>query len=589
MKLFKQIVICFCIGLIILACISQLPNRDECLTSLTVAAGLKDGDSYKFAKIMANLVKNNSSGKICLNLDEHTKGTEENLRKLKNNEAQLATAQEDVLIMKDFPTLQVNNEAPAPLPPSIPSKEARIVSMLFLDIYQLVVRADTGIKSVADLKSKRVAMLSRDGGQINSFAFLMQHYGLIGKDQQQLFELVDVSNDEKKALCDNKTVDAVFHVRVLGNPRIGQLLTDKKCNARLLTIDQAAAIKIKNPYLEKVQIPKGAYQGGNNPIPDDGPDNVPDYQKRIVTTLSVPRLLLAREDVDKEVIRKITEIIFEHQQKLVTEMPFVANMNSPENLKGIGLLIPMHPGAQAYFDREKPNWFEQHSGGIQLLLSLVSLLIGLGFWLWQQFEQIRKNKADDYIREVTALMDAEECVKAVFEYLIANKSNDEQRFSKFRNVITDKAAKILVEERVSELALSRKSISEDSRNSFHSTLHKVVNAIENIVEKEKIFDEIIQKTTILLDKQQEKEKLKTNLSQALDPLKTNTSNQQLVQKPSQFIECKSLEIRQDLEAIFKRAVNALVEERISQESFQSFRVIWQIAVGEVERESSRSS
>lgn len=386
----------------------------------------------------------------------------------------------------------------------------------------------------------------------------------------------------------------------------------------MLTINQAAAIKSKNPYLQEVEIPEGAYQGGKNPIPDNGEEQVPDYKRQIVKTLSVPRLLLARKDIDDKVIREITEIIYNNQQEFVTEMPFVAHMSSPANSKGIGSPIPIHPGSQAYYDREEPSWLEQKSGVIQVFLAFVPLLITLGTPVWlflKRLEQIRKNKADDYIREVTALMDTEECIKAIFEYSNPDNLNKKEQLNKFKNVIIEKAAKILVEERVSELAFHRELISPHSRDSFKKTLDTIINAITNIslhaFQDIDIFAEIIKKAEKLLEDKQEKdfqnnllffmdswqkwfgvmsidklisiesEKLKINLGLGLESAKTNTNKEPL--------ESKILQIRQDLDAIFKRAVNALVEERISQDSFQSFRVIWQIAIGGVERDSHRSS
>ncbi|MBR8833188.1 MAG: hypothetical protein DSM106950_03870 [Stigonema ocellatum SAG 48.90 = DSM 106950] len=57
----------------------------------------------------------------------------------------------------------------------------------------------------------------------------------------------------------------------------------------------------------------------------------------------------------------------------------------------------------------------------------------------------------------------------------------------------------------------------------------------------------------------------------------------------QFLESVPREMQRDLDAIFRRATSALVEERISEASFQSFRVVWQVAAGDVGRENHRSS
>lgn len=629
MKRYIRFVIPFGIGLIIVSGINLLNvKKDKCYVTLRMAAGLQGGDSHTFGKNMADLVAKYSDegNKICINVLENPdpQGTEENLDKLEKNEAQLATAQADILVMKDLPTLQ-SDQGQVPLDSRALLNQAQVVSLLFPDMYQLIVRSDSNIKSVSDLERKQIAMPPKKGGQIKSFVFLMQHYGLITKDQQlvTLVEVGEKDQDLQKALCEKENgvykVDAVFQVRAIGNQAIRELLRDEKCQARLVPIDQAAALKTQNPYLEETSIPEGAYRGGKNPIPNDGPDNVPDYQKQTVTTLSVQRLLLARKDVPKEVIQLLTKIMYQHQQELVKEMPLAANMSPPDNFKGIGL--PIHEGAQAYYDREKPSWLEQNSGAIQVLLGTVGIAIAVIPWLWwlkQRFEQRRKNKADDYIREVTALMDALDCFQAVVKYLNAKKSNDTEQLKKFNDVITKKAAKILYEKEVAVLAHSHKLISHDSLISFDKTLKIVVKAIEKIPEQapDEIFQAIPQKAKEVLKEQQEKrlqnqllpfnhgwqkffglmsldelqntenEKLKESLDVTLQTLRAPANTRQALPEPSlfaQFLKSESLEIQRDLDAIFKRAVNALVEERISQESFQSFRVVWQIATGDVDQ------
>ena len=562
-------------------------KQGKCRDKLKIAAGLSGGDSYDFANEIQKLVEKYSAGEICITVSK-TEGTQENLKKLENKEAQLATAQADILIMKDLPSLKAVNGKRVDLASSVGLNSAQAVSLLFLDAYQLVVRNDSGIENVSDLKDKRVAMPPKTGGQIHSFAFLMKHYGLIAKDQQ-LVKLVEVG-DEEKAFC-NKQVDAVFHVRTVGNESIRNLLT--QCNGRLVPIDQAAALKNKNPYLEETEVPKAVYQGGPNPIPNEK-----------VNTVGVPRLLLARSDVRKEVIQQMIQILDNHQQELIAAIPSAAKINLP---KGIGL--PIHEGAQAYYDREQPSWIEKNAGAIQIILGIVGILITVspGIWFWlKQREQRRKDKADDYIREVTALMDAEDCIKALVEYLKAKESNDSEQKAKFQNILVEKAAKILLKKREAELDYRKRLISDQSLNSFRRTLERVVSAIKKMLESEEIFSKILNEAMEILVKQGKKrllhlmsldkseitlkEKFKADLDKNLSEAKSLTNIPQALQSSQfvQFLKSASQEIQRDLDAILRRATTALVEERISQKSFQSFRVVWQIAAGGVERESHQS-
>ncbi len=621
----------FGIGMIIVLSIGSLylknaNSTNSCKQTLKVAAGLEGGDSYVFASEMKALVENNSEKNICIDVLPGLQGTRDNLDKLNSKQADLAMAQADILVMNNLPRLRLDNQKEIDVNSLLPLSldSAQMMSLLFQDVYQLIVRGDSSIKTISDLKpGKKVAMPPARGGQIISFTFLMQHYGLITEKEQQvkLVEVGDNDEDLKKALCEKENndykVDAVFQVRAVRNQKILELLRDKQCNARLVPIDQATAITGQNLYLKEAEIPEGAYGG--------------DLQKQKVKTVSVPRLLLVHKDVDKEVIQQITKILYEHQQELVKKMPLAANMSPPnsstsdDDFKGIGL--PIHPGAQAYYDREKPHWIYQNSGIIGLCFSFVLTVITvrrtIALWLKQR-EQRRKNKADDYILEVTALMDAEECVEGIVKYINAKESNYSHQLKQFRDIIAEKAAKILVEKQVAELAITSKLISTDSLKSFSKTLRKVVNAIEKMPEEasEEIFNVIPERARQVLDKRKtkdftnqllplklflyrlfrpisldelaniENEKLKINLDKTLQNAKTPTEKLQPLQEAfefAQFLESESLEIRRDLDSILKRAVNALIEERISQESFQSFRVIWQIAKGDVDREKSTVS
>jgi TRAP-type uncharacterized transport system substrate-binding protein len=69
----------------------------------------------------------------------------------------------------DLATVQADIEA-------VPS--ARIISNLYPDMFQLIVRKDANINTFHDLKGKRMALPSKGGGQWFSFWFTAHHYGV---------------------------------------------------------------------------------------------------------------------------------------------------------------------------------------------------------------------------------------------------------------------------------------------------------------------------------------------------------------------------------------------------------------------------
>ena len=159
----------------------------------------------------------------------------------------------------------------------------------------------------------------------------MQHYGLKPSD----FTLVELSAAEANEALRKGEVDAIFRSLALGNSLTRELLQTTR--AQLVPVDQAAAMKISRPYLEEATIPKGAYRG--DPL-------IPD---RDLPTVGVHSALLTNQDVSPDIIRKITSILFDHRYDLAANNQLFANISHSDDDKIIGL--PLHPGAQAYYDR----------------------------------------------------------------------------------------------------------------------------------------------------------------------------------------------------------------------------------------------
>ena len=355
-----NILILLSIGLIVALGIYTVSDRTQ-VHRLTVAAGSKQGESYVFSQALAQVVAKYQPN-IKIQVIE-TKGSEENIELLEQKKVQLATAQADT--------------------PTLPS--ARIVSFLFPDTFQLVVMEKSGIEQVSDLRGKRIALPPEGGGQYKSFWFLAAHYRLKSTD------LIYTAMDEQQAdrAFRNNQVDAVFRVRPPGNKSIQELVQAGR--GRLVAIDQAAAMKIKQPSLEAAFIPKGAYQG-DPPIPATP-----------LPTVAVQRLFLANKDVDKDIIRQITSILYERRQDLVALISVASSISPPTTLSGTNL--PIHPGAQAYYDREKPSFLQSNAEYLGFILTVILLISS---WVWDlklRIERRQKNNADGYNQKLIILIE----------------------------------------------------------------------------------------------------------------------------------------------------------------------------------------
>lgn len=481
---------------------------------LILAAGDEKGESYIISEAIEKVVERNSSIKIEV---ISTGGTTESLKKLEAGTAQLATAQADVA------SEEIQSSQPRGSDTSI-----KTVAILYKDLFQLVVR-DPNIKQFSDLRGKRVALPIK-GGQYKSFEKIAQHYGLLKEDKKTLdIKLPDSENyDDKQAEEDfkYKRVDALFRVRALANQGISTLVKDY--DGRLVSIEQAKAMKIQHPAFESTEIPQGAYKG-NFAVPD-----------KDLPTVAVSRILLVRDTVDASVIQEITRIIFEHRQEIANIVsqkhpevkPLIASIDRPSNTGGN--IPPIHPGAVAFYERDKPSFVQENADYLALILTVIVLTISwirqLKIWI----ESSRKNEADEYIASAINLMKA--------------SPNDLDNNQKLLDEIFRKAADALVLE----------SISQESFRTFNEAYKTTREAIER--EKQLIEQQIEYK----------QREVSAKYIKAIVELLHDTK------------ETKDV-LQQKIDGILKEVADKLILEEISQESFRTFIEAYKTTRDAIER------
>ncbi len=335
---------------------------------LVLAAGSETGESYVLAKAIEQVVEAQVPN-VQIEV-QSSGGTSDNLQRLEAGQADLITAQADI---------------PA-------GKNARTVATLYSDSFQLVAQKDANIQQFTDLKGKRIG-LSNKGGQYDSFILVAQHFGLSPQD----FTFVGDTDRASEVAFQQKKVDAVFRVRAIGNAQVAELV--RNYNGKLIPITQAEAMRVQHPAFETTSIPKGAYKGHEPVVPAED-----------LATVAVQRLLLAHQRVDPEVLRHIAEVLNERRRELKSAIPdtagntapLVTNIRRPDLTGGTG--IPLHPGALAYYDRDKPSFIQENADYLALILTVG--LLG-GSWLWELkrwIDRRRKNLADDYIERAITLM-----------------------------------------------------------------------------------------------------------------------------------------------------------------------------------------
>ena len=319
---------------------------------LAIAAGPRGSESFELASAIAEVFNEHNS---LTRIDVfETAGSADNIRLLEKGQVDFATAQADIQI----------------------DETATAVASLYFDAYQLIANDSTGIKVFNELRGRRVAIPSEGSGQNDSFWFVANHYGLSPEDLTAL----PMSEDAANFAMVMGQVDAVFRVRAPGNERIRELVRDH--DMHLVPIYHAEALALKRSALAPGVVPAGAYRGA---------PALPVYD---LQTPILERVLVAHADVDDELINKITRLLFERHSELVALSPLAGFITPIE--AGGKISMPVHPGAQRYYDREKPGFWQQNTRILASLLYVVAILSSVGIALRSRIMRAHKVRVSDY-------------------------------------------------------------------------------------------------------------------------------------------------------------------------------------------------
>ena len=326
---------------------------------LRLGADQLNSEPYEMASAIAHVV-GRSNPKIKISVIS-TGGSSENMTLLANDRLDLALVQADV-ISRD---------------------NVSLLAVLYSDIFQLLVRDDSNINTLKDLEGSRIALPPVTSGQYRAFWFLANHYGLA----PERINAIPMNTRAADDALVTGSVDAVFRVRGPRNASIRVLVGRTKL--RFIPIDQGEALHLRRPAFKEAKLPKGSYRG-DPPVP---PIDLP--------TVSVDRMLVARDDLPEDVVRAITRVLFENRRDLALRTPLAALIRQPEIQQGT--MLPLHEGALGYYDREKPSLLEEKAEFLALILSALVLLSSLLIAAIRRINENKQGRIEDYAGQLLKL------------------------------------------------------------------------------------------------------------------------------------------------------------------------------------------
>jgi TRAP transporter TAXI family solute receptor len=254
---------------------------------------------------------------------ESTGGSIFNLNTLRNGELDFGVAQSDWQFHALKGTSKFEEQGPF--------EKLRSVFSIHSEPFTLMARADSGIKTLADLKGKRVNIGNPGSGQRGTMEVLMRELGWTKDDFTLASELK--AAEQARALCDNK-IDAMVYT--VGHPNASIKEASTACDAILIPVTGEAVDKLveANPYYAKAVIPGGMYQGSEGDT----------------ETFGVKATLVSSADVSDEAVYQVTKAVFDNLDTFRKLHPAFANLTA-ESMR-LGNSAPVHAGAKRYFDEQ---------------------------------------------------------------------------------------------------------------------------------------------------------------------------------------------------------------------------------------------
>jgi TRAP transporter TAXI family solute receptor len=201
----------------------------------------------------------------------------------------------------------------------------RIIGAIYPNYIQIVATADSGIKTLADLKGKSLSVgAPKSGTELNSRAILAAA-GLSYKDLRKVEYLPFA---ESVDLMKNRQLDTTLQSAGLGVASLKDLSTS--IDIVVVSVPKAVVDKIGPPFTS-MEIPANTYAG----------------QEKDVPTAAVINYLVTSTAVSDDLAYQMTKLIFESLPELAKA--HAAGKVIKLETAASGSPIPLHPGAIRYY------------------------------------------------------------------------------------------------------------------------------------------------------------------------------------------------------------------------------------------------
>jgi hypothetical protein len=250
-----------------------------------------------------------------------TKASVENLNLLQQGKGEIAFS------LGDAVSLAWAGDADAGF--ASPLDKLRGVAALYTNYIQVVASAESGIKTLADLKGKRVSVgAPKSGTELNARAV----FKAAGLSYDDFSKVEYLAFAESVDLMKNRQLDATLQSAGLGVASIRDLATS--VDIVIVPIPPEVVTAIGDPAYGAGTIPAATYS----------------KQEADVATAAITNILVTHSEVSDDLAYQMTKTLFDNLPALQAAHAAAKSIKLETALSSMP--IPLHPGAERYYKEQ---------------------------------------------------------------------------------------------------------------------------------------------------------------------------------------------------------------------------------------------
>lgn len=310
--------------------LAQQADRQPNLRFFRIGTGASDGSYFPIGGLIASAISSPPGARACdqggscgvpglIAVAQSTEGSVENIELIDKGQLESGLSQANVAL-----DAYEGRESFA----RAPVKKLRAIAGLYREAIHIVVRANSGIRTIAQLRGKRIGVGAEGSGTLLDAESVLEVYDI----RRPSVQFRELRPGQASDALKSRAIDAFFLVAGAPNLVVTELAESTPIRLLPVSAQKLAELRRAHPSFGRAVIPAGSYKGVGE-----------------VPAISIAAMWVTSADVDADLIYGIAKALWDESAKKMLESggPDGRQITLQTALDGVN--IPLHPGAERYY------------------------------------------------------------------------------------------------------------------------------------------------------------------------------------------------------------------------------------------------